>query len=101
MSATIYIIIGTCGEYSDRSEWIVCWCATEAEATTYVDACRAEDRALEGDARDEARWGSGKPSMLDKYWQTSYTGTEYRVEAVERGVAPATTPPAGRADGEG
>lgn len=40
----IYIIIGTCGEYSDRSEWPVVALTSEASAEDYVIRVSAQAR---------------------------------------------------------
>lgn len=34
---TIYVVMGTCGEYSDREEWPVCAYADEEQAKLHVD----------------------------------------------------------------
>ena len=38
MSDTIYVVSYSSGEYSDRSEWMVAWYATEAEAVAHEAA---------------------------------------------------------------
>ena len=95
-ASTIYLVTGTCGEYSDRSEWYVCWYPTLAEAEAHVALCRAQVSEL----GEEGRYDYDKQKKImtaDPYFQSDYTGTEYAVCEVERGAAtPATGEETGR-----
>lgn len=83
----IWLVTGSCGEYSDRQDWTVCWFPTEEQAKAHAAACQAEDAAIEGDARYEWRYQPDRqaPVKLDPHWRTDYTGTFYGVECVEPG----------------
>lgn len=52
---TIWIVWARRGEYADRTEYPVCWCATEAEA----DAEAERLTELSGQWRDRVRAASG------------------------------------------
>lgn len=80
----IYVVIGSCGEYSDRRKWIVCWYPTKEEADAHAAAAAAESAAIAPRHRYSGQYGAGAMPH-DPYWQTDYTGTEYHVEMVERG----------------
>ena len=81
---TIYVVFGTCGEYSDRREWAVCWYPSKAEAAAHAAAATAESAAIDPDVRYEPETRIAHVPR----WPPSYTGTEYFVVAVERGRRP-------------
>ena len=70
----IWIITGTCGKYSDRPWWVVCWRNTEEEAKAVVDVLNRE--ATVNHARETDR------PMSDPYFQTDYTGTRYTCQPI-------------------
>lgn len=88
----IWVLQGSTGEYSDRTDWIVCAYSDEAKANS--DCSKANDeahkcfKALEekdlrypcGDA-DEAQERNIRAEILivDPYAQFDYTGTSYWV----------------------
>jgi hypothetical protein len=87
----IYVIIGSTGEYSDHSEWPVCWRSTLAEAEQVVAVCNAEAAAFKrwmDDDQDhlERRYGKAfeeyRAKMLDPSCTVDYTGTTYLVWVV-------------------
>ena len=87
----IWIVEGRCGEYSDRSEWAVVWCETEAEANEVAQRCREEDGSLDEDEREEARPGSdvvANKIKTDPNYRTDYRGTTYGVYWLDRAVKP-------------
>ncbi len=75
MSDAIYLVIGRTGEYSDRSEWTVCWFPTREEAEAHRDLCQRESDGLDSDAWNDAifdePWYSGlgpRPDPLRPGW---------------------------------
>lgn len=47
MNGTIYVVIATIGEYSDRSEWPVCYFLSEEQARSWVLRAEASARVAE------------------------------------------------------
>lgn len=43
---TVYVVMGTTGEYSDRDEWAVCAYTSEDSAKTHVERATARAREL-------------------------------------------------------
>lgn len=77
---TIWIVEGTCGEYSDRSEWPVAWCESEAEANALRDACAAEDAGV---TSNRYTWPHSD-SVIDRQYKSDYDTTTYRVYSLEK-----------------
>src|SRR5690554_918315 len=84
MEQTIYLVMGSKGEYSDRDEWPVAAYTDEAEAQKHVEA--AERRAKEIKAslgaeywryRTLTREGKAEQNEWDPEMQIDYTGTSY------------------------
>lgn len=75
---TIYIVCGTCGEYSDRQLWTVATYTSREMAELH--ARLAKEKAPAAGAEWEER---EKPNPYDPGMQTDYTGTDYRVEETE------------------
>lgn len=92
----IYIVIGATGEYSDRTEWLVCAHKDEELAKDHV--LHAEKRAKEiyqkaknsddeYDARQELV--NAKANQYDQSMEMDYTGTRYFYEKcnlIEQGL---------------
>lgn len=82
-SRTIYVVIGECGEYSDREEWLV-------EAYHSEDAARARVVELESLVRllrglrtiREREDAMRRHQRGDQNFQTDYTSTRYRYQSV-------------------
>ena len=76
----ISIVMGTTGEYSDRSEWPVRAFLTARRAEKYALAAkqRADVIAQEHGGMDILQQ---KPNELDPGMRMDYTGTEYFVVA--------------------
>lgn len=88
MSKSIFIVVGTCGEYSDRSDWNVCWYPTKAQADAFAAKCTAADADLGVSDRYDSESETVAASMikrLDPSWSTDYTGTRYYVCEVRGG----------------
>jgi hypothetical protein len=91
--ASVYVVMGTSGEYSDRDEWPVAAYASKAEAEAHVRGAAAWARAYEA-ATD--RYGrTPPPSPWDPRIKMDYNGTGYYVmDAPMRDYAPvASTQP--------
>ena len=79
---TIYVIGGTTGEYSDRSDWIVCAYRDKALADLHVH--NAQIRAIEINKTRESRYAAPKgANEFDPHMQMDYTGTEYYLTECE------------------
>lgn len=76
----VFIIYGTTGEYSDRSEWAVAVVESESDAKTFVTALKQQYQQIPQSMHDD-RWENEdrmKAIMtLDPYFSTDYTGTNY------------------------
>jgi rubredoxin len=87
-----YVVIGHCGEYSDRAEWVVAVYATAGGAEKHAAA--AEARAAELSRWEcpecgyayRSHWRSVCPKPVNQYdvaMRDDYTGTSYVVEESE------------------
>ena len=88
----IWIVSGTTGEYSSRSEWVVCAYTAEADAAAhvakasqYAEAWHAFTQTPEFERMD---WHSGRKLMrssnpMDPSFSCDYTGTTYEIQEVE------------------
>lgn len=73
---TLYVVMGTTGEYSDRTEWPV---------RAFLDETKAADLVLraEAEARQLAyRSDHSRKSAADPNFRMDYTGTEYYIMPV-------------------
>jgi hypothetical protein len=99
VSGKIYVIVGRTGEYSDASEWPVCWRGTlaEAEAVIAVLQQQADDfKKWEDDPENQGHayskeGESRRAAMLDPSFACDYTGTTYCVWAVQDDPRATTT----------
>lgn len=81
----IYVVTGSTGEYSDRTEWPVRAFRTQAQAEELVERASARARELFQERESKGGWGydySGK-NAYDPRMQMDYTGTTYYVGEVE------------------
>lgn len=44
---TVWIIVGSNGQYSDHAQWIVCWCASEADCAPVLALCLEQAAEIE------------------------------------------------------
>ena len=83
----VYVVVGSTGEYSDRTEWIVCAYADEALARAHVKAAEREAKRIEA---TNSRYNH-EPDDQAKAWDAGmvvdYTGTLYWVSEVELRIA--------------
>ena len=86
----IYVVIGKTGEYSDRSEWPVCWRDSLEDAQAVVaklDAEAAEFKRFEDSEEGMSNYAEQdkrKAAMTDPSFSCDYTGTTYHVWAVDK-----------------
>lgn len=76
----IFVVMGTTGEYSDRSEWPVAAVETEDEAKQYIAALERQYQNIPPSMKQD-RWKNRdkvKALMtLDPSFDEDYTGTSY------------------------
>lgn len=70
----VYVVTGSCGEYSDHQYWFVCALATEQEAKEFVEKANAwvDENTPVRPYVDEP-----KPAPFDPGIRWSYTSTDY------------------------
>jgi hypothetical protein len=79
---TIYVVSGSTGEYSDRTEWMVRAFVSEDAAMNL--AVKATARAKELELTRKSRYeGVEGANEHDPVMQMDYTGTTYRYDPVE------------------
>ena len=78
----VYIVCGTTGEYSDRSEWIVAAYAREADAKEHVLRAKEYADAWLKSYQDKYI-GVAVKSPLDSRFRCDYIGTDYWYEELE------------------
>jgi hypothetical protein len=81
---TVYVVRGTTGEYSDRTEWSVYGFESEAEARAYVDFLGEQRKRL-----PQRSWSytddlavEVEMRKFDPCFSEDYTGTSWYVEPV-------------------
>ena len=87
---TIYVVMGTTGEYSDRTEWPIAAYSDKAMAQEHVTKATEMSRAVAAAVQQlKDDWnGEGEyPSTLgrnpyDPDQETDYTGTDYFIYRV-------------------
>lgn len=76
----LWVVYGSTGEYSDRSEWNVAVVDSEADAQALVTMLKQQYLSIPP-AMQEDRWDHEedmkKIMSLDPYFQCDYTGTHY------------------------
>lgn len=91
---TIYVVSGSTGEYSDRTDWMVRAYADEEAAKAVVTEYSAKAKEVEARCRLEEddpnyvdRYNTYAPDFKwphpDPHFQMQYTGTEYGYCEVE------------------
>jgi len=89
----IYVVMGTCGEYSDRREWSVIAYADQKLAEQHVTLATEEAKTVAALCQevnletpkyfDVLKSIDVAHQRYDGYRQSSYTDTMYCIEAVE------------------
>ena len=81
----VYVVVGSSGEYSDRTEWGVVAFISEDAAKDHVE--KATKRAKELEATRPTDWTKQadhfKSNEFDPDMKTDYTGTSYYYITVE------------------
>lgn len=77
--ATLHVVGGVTGEYSDRSEWEVAAYPDEDTATTHARLAEAEAKALYAGHVEEASYPNSWEvnNRWDRGMQTDYNGVKY------------------------
>ena len=89
----VYIVMGSCGEYSDRTEWAVAWYSDEKIAEKHGDLAAERSfqiakKIKEKDIEPCELENEMPKNEYDPNMKWSYTGTGYYVISVERGWLP-------------
>jgi len=85
----LHLVIGSTGEYSDRSEWPVRAFKSKAGAEDFIKTLEAEYRKFEGEncgyQRPDQEGKSLDDAMkkLDPKFEEDYTGTMWHLDFVE------------------
>lgn len=91
MSQTLYVVMGSCGEYSDRTEWPV---------RAFVDELKAQEHVAKADGYAREHALSSSSAIIDQDWSSSrsaavaanpydrnmgmdYTGVSYYIMQVD------------------
>lgn len=82
----IYVVTGTCGEYSDRDEWAVRAFTSEARAQEFVLCATEAAREKQGTKRYASHL---RRTAVDPRARFNYTGTSYSYQAVPLDDEPA------------
>lgn len=77
----IYLVQGTTGEYSDRTDWVVCAYRSKQKAEDH--ASKAMHRAMELFKSGWRSYNSEEVNEFDPGMRIDYTGTEYTTFEVE------------------
>ena len=86
---SVWLVIGVCGEYSDRSEWVAAAYFDRALAERHADLASEEEQRLlaahmsAGGDEYEFRYRTEQyPNRYDAKVQRDYAGTDYHAAAV-------------------
>lgn len=89
--SSIYVVMGSCGEYSDRTEWAVAWYPTREQADRHSDRAAEDAKRIEDwHKENDTFWHENGPrpeetNAYDPCMQWSYTGADYFVIEVPQG----------------
>lgn len=77
---TIYVVMGTTGEYSDRTEWPVVAYTNESDARRHVELAGNEAKTIFATRKD--RYSTdGIVNPFDPKMEMDYMGTEYFIHS--------------------
>lgn len=80
---TLWVVYGTTGEYSDHSEWFVCWQPTQEMAEKMCTAFQEQADEFKAKFDKHERHSDAaigwRATMLDPWFHMYYTGTDYHV----------------------
>lgn len=81
-----WVIMGTTGEYSDRSEWSVAVVYSVKDAESYIAALSKQQQSIPQEWRQNS-WDYEaqiqERMTLDPYYSEDYTGTSYYYAAAK------------------
>ena len=84
---TIYIVSGSCGEYSDRDEWIVKAFYSEEKARDLVEEATKVGKEIEKDFSDRGEYFNQYEHIalnkIDPKFHYDYSGFNYSIEETE------------------
>lgn len=84
MDSKVYVVMGTTGEYSDRTEWPVCAYLEESLAQEHITKATARAKEIEVLRGDRyLRAPDGVVNEYDPDMSMDYTGTDYYCIEVE------------------
>ena len=72
----IWIVEGTTGEYSDRTDWVVCAYKSKKKAEDHVFNAMRRGKEIEKSRESRYRVAEGA-NEFDPKMRMDYTGTEY------------------------
>ena len=73
----LFVVMGTTGEYSDRSEWPVAVVETKPQAEEFVAALTKQYQSLPGANQYHEHEARTAAMTLDPNFSEDYTGTTY------------------------
>lgn len=79
----IYVVMGSCGEYSDHITWQVAAYKTEEEARKHVGKAAERFSELNLKYHEDVYTIPKGENEYDPYMRVDYTGTRYYVEEVD------------------
>lgn len=93
---TLFVVVGTCGEYSDRREWLARAFCEEKTAQTFADRLKHDGTAIYAKKAAVGRYTSEadeiEKTALDPKYDDDYTGPpDYTVAPVPLGLPSSPT----------
>lgn len=79
----IYIVMGSCGEYSDHTTWQIAAYKTEEEARKHVEKAAERFSELNLKYHEDVYAIPKKENEYDAGMHVDYTGTRYYVKEVD------------------
>jgi hypothetical protein len=83
MSIQVHVVMGSTGEYSDRSEWPVCAYQDKARADEHADLAKNEAHKLAKARKSRYEDVKEGSNIYDPKMYMDYTGTDYYVLSVD------------------
>ena len=86
----IYVVFGSCGEYSDHTEWPICYLNKEEDAKEYVRLCTEIGNKIRAETKEHFPYWTpeANPHPLDPYFRWDYSGFNYSYYLVRKGKLP-------------
>lgn len=80
---TIYVVEGNCGEYSDRTNWLVKAFSQSESAIEFRDKLHNLAVSTGAKVGSVDKDGEAKMKEIDPQFRSDYTGTEYCILMVD------------------